>query len=109
MENISLNYYLIISAILFSLGICSIVRRNNVFSMLIGIELILNASILNFMAFWRFNPIFDTLSDKIAGPLIGIFIMIIATCELVASLAILVKVFSQYKTIRTDFLDTMRK
>ncbi len=108
MATIPLSYYLIISGILFSLGIFSIISRNNVFSILIGVELILNATILNFMAFWRFNPVFNTITDKVAGPLIGIFIMIVATCELAVSLAILIKVFSKYKTVRTDFVDTMK-
>lgn len=108
MDVIPLNYYLYISGILASLGIFSIISRNNVFSILIGIELILNSAIINFMAFWRFNPSFETHIDNVSGPMVGIIIMVVATCELAVSLAILIATYKKYNSIRTDFIDKMK-
>ena len=106
---IPLNYYLFVSGILATIGIFSIISKNNAFSILIGVELILNSAIINFMAFWRFNPSFETNLDKVSGPLVGIFIMIVATCELAVSLAILIKAYKHYRSVRTDFIDEMKK
>ena len=106
---IPLNYYLFVSGILATIGIFSIISKNNAFSILIGVELILNSAIINFMAFWRFNPSFETNLDKVSGPLVGIFIMIVATCELAVSLAILIKAHKNYRSVRTDFIDEMKK
>lgn len=109
MNTIPLSYYLIISGILTALGIFSMISRNNAFSILIGVELILNATILNFMAFWRFNPSFETALDKVSGPFTGIIIMVVATCELAVSLAILIGAYKKYKSVRTDFISDMKR
>ena len=108
MNTIPLDYYLYVSAILMSLGIFSIISRNNAFSIIIGVELILNSAIINFMTFWRFNPSFETDIDKVSGPLVGAFIMIVATCELAVTLAILIKTYKKYHSIRTDFTSEMK-
>ncbi|MGI6681281.1 MAG: NADH-quinone oxidoreductase subunit NuoK [Bdellovibrionota bacterium] len=108
MNVIPLSYYLYLSGVLASLGIFSIISRNNVFSILIGVELILNSAIINFMAFWRFNPSFETTVDKVSGPLIGIIIMVVATCELAVSLSILISAYKKYNSVRTDFTNEMR-
>lgn len=106
--HVPLNYYLILSATLFSIGMFSIISKNNVFSMIIGIELILNSAILNFLAFWRFNPLYETQNDMVSGMLIGIFIMVLATCELAVILSILLNVYSKTNTTRPDFVDKMK-
>ncbi len=94
-----LEHYLLVAGILFTLGIVSCITRSNAIGILIGIELILNSAILNFVAFWHFLPQGGDASP--AGPLSAIFIVVIATCELVVALAVLLSVNSKFATIET--------
>ncbi len=52
----SLSSYLLLSALLFSIGLAGALMRRNAILVLIGIELMLNAANLNFIAFWRYGP-----------------------------------------------------
>ena len=64
---------LIVAAILFCLGLVSVAARRNAIGILIGIELIINAAILNFVAFWRFSGAPTTGGNAYDGPIFGIF------------------------------------
>ena len=72
----SLSTYLIISALLFSLGLLGILQRRNLIGMLISVELLLNAANLNFMAFNRFLA-----PDPVVGQVITLFVMGLAAAE----------------------------
>ena len=97
-----LNHFLIVSALLFSLGIMAVLSKRNVIMVLMGVELILNSANLNLIAFSRFT----TLS--LEGQMIGLFVIILAAAEAAVALAIVLNVYSRFKTINLDTISTMK-
>lgn len=106
---IGLTSYLLISAVLFSLGITACLYRRNAIGILIGIELLLNAAILNFMAFSRFVGI-STIEGQqdISGLLFGVFIIVLAACEAAIALAVLLNMYFNFSTIGVDRLNQLK-
>ncbi|NQV16540.1 NADH-quinone oxidoreductase subunit NuoK, partial [bacterium] len=78
-----LNSYLILSAILFCLGLYTVVTRRNAVAILMGVELILNAANINFVAFSKF------ITHNLDGHLISMFIIMLAAAEAAVALAII--------------------
>ena len=74
---IPLYYYLILSAMLFCIGLAGALTRRNAILVLVGIELMLNAANLNFIAFWRYNPDPEALT----GIMFVIFSIAVAAAE----------------------------
>ena len=103
----TLQHYLVISAILFSLGIFAVLTRRNAISILMGIELILNSCNLNFVAFSRFvQPVVPT--DNIDGQIIAIFGIVLAAAEAAVFLAIILAIYREFGSIRPDEVDTLK-
>jgi NADH:ubiquinone oxidoreductase subunit K len=100
----ALYYYLILSAVLFSVGLAGALTRRNAILVLIGIELMLNAANLNFIAFWRYGP--DP--DAITGLMVVIFSIAIAAAEAAVGLAMVIAVYRHYKTVNLDKLDSLK-
>jgi len=99
---ISLSYYLILSAILFGLGLAGIViNRKNVITLLMCIELLLLSANTNFIAFSHY------LHD-IAGQVFVFFILTVAAAEAAIGLAILVVLFRTRSTLEIDQLDMLK-
>ncbi len=106
-QPVGLVWYLTAAAVLFALGLTACMARRNAIGILIGLELILNAAILNFMAFWRFGqPV--TNDTSMAGPMMGIFIIILAACEAAVALAILLNLYFNFGSIEVDKANRMR-
>lgn len=105
---VGLTPYLFVAAVLFALGVAAVVARRNAIGILIGIELILNAAILNFMAFWRFGGMVAEGSGAMAGPIVGIFTIILAACEAAVALAILLSLYFNFGTIEVDSIRQMK-
>ncbi|MDR2337432.1 MAG: NADH-quinone oxidoreductase subunit NuoK [Deltaproteobacteria bacterium] len=101
-----LEHYLFISGILFTLGLINCLLRNNAVGILIGIELILNSAILNFMAFWHFLPQGSDASPS--GPLAAIFIIVLVACESAVALAMLLNLNFKSGTIEVDRANKMK-
>ena len=74
---IGLEHFAILSALLFCLGLAGALMRRHVIIVLIGIEIMLNAANLNFIAFWRYGPNPEALS----GPLFALFAIAVAAAE----------------------------
>jgi NADH-quinone oxidoreductase subunit K len=104
-----LQTYLIVAALLFVFGLTACVARRNAIGILIGIELILNAAILNFMAFWRFSGSPVQGEGAFAGPLFGIFIIILAACEAAVALAVLLSLYFNFGTVEVDSIRGMKR
>lgn len=103
----TLQHYLVISAILFSLGIFAVLTRRNAISILMGIELILNSCNLNFVAFSRFvQPVVPT--GNIDGQIIAIFGIVLAAAEAAVFLAIILAIYREFGSIRPDEVDTLK-
>jgi NADH-quinone oxidoreductase subunit K len=100
----SLDAYLILSGILFSIGTFGFLARRNAISMLMSIELMLNAVNLAIVAFGSFNP-----SLREQGSIIALIVMAVAAAEATVGLAIVVAIFRNRRTPLVDEYDTMRQ
>ncbi len=98
----ALTHFLIVSAILFSLGLMAVISKRNIIMVLMGVELILNSANINFVAFSRFTEL------SLDGQMIGMFIIIIAAAEAAVALAIVLNVFNRFNTINLDDLNTLK-
>ena len=99
-----LAHYLIVSAALFSIGLAGALIRRNAILVLIGIELMLNAANLNFIAFWRYgkNP------QALAGMMFVIFSIAVAAAEAAVGLGILIAFFRNKETVNVDEVDLLK-
>ncbi len=93
----SLNTYLVLGAMLFALGIFGMIQRQTFIGMLISAELILSGASVNFMAFNRF-----TSPDQTTGQVFTLFIMAIAAAEAAIVLSIIISVYRNFKSIKTE-------
>ena len=90
----SLNSYLVISSILFSLGIYGVITRKNAIAILMGIELILNSANINFIAFNRFGGL-----GSLDGHVFAIFVIVLAAAEAAVALAIVINLFKNIGSV----------
>ncbi|MFH1277146.1 MAG: NADH-quinone oxidoreductase subunit NuoK [Candidatus Eisenbacteria bacterium] len=102
-----LESYLLISSILAALGVITIATRRNAVAILMGIELLLNAAALNFVAFGRFvkSAAGASLLD---GQVFAIFIIVLAAAEAVIILAVIIAIYRQVESIDADRLRQLR-
>ena len=99
-----LQGYLFVAALLFAIGFAGAVTRRNAIVVLIGIELMLNAANLNFIAFWRFGP----NPEALAGIVFVLFSIAVAAAEAAVGLALIIAIYRHYKTANVDQIDSMR-
>src|SRR5437588_3878811 len=97
----TLQYFLIVSSTLFSVGLLAVLSRRHAIFILIGIELMLAAANLNFVAFWRFSP----EPQAPTGVMVAIFAIAIAAAEAAVGLALVIVVYRHYRTTNVDRLD----
>lgn len=90
---IALSDYLLLSAALFCIGLYIVVAKRNAIQILIGIELMLNAAILNLVAFGKYDRINN------GGQVFALFAIVLAAAVTAVALAIILNVYRQYKTI----------
>lgn len=98
----ALSVYLLCAAFLFCLGVFIVITRRNAIMALLGIELIMNAANLNFVAFAQLYP------DRYQGQMTALFVIVLAASEVAVALAIVLNVYKQYKTVNMDEIDTMK-
>jgi NADH-quinone oxidoreductase subunit K len=99
-----LHHYLLLSALLFAVGLAGVVVRRQAINVLIGIELMLNAANLNLIAFWRFGPDPSALT----GVLFVLFTIAVAAAEAAVGLALIIAVYRHYRTTHLERLDTLQ-
>ena len=99
---VSLSSYLLISAVLFFAGLAIMLVRKNIIAILLGIELILNASALNFVAYTKF------VTHNLDGHIFPLFIIIVAAAEAAVGLAIVIRFFQMKETIHIDEVTQLR-
>lgn len=98
-----LEAYVGVSAALFALGVVCIVSRRNVIYVLMGIEMILNAANINFVAFNRFG------AGGLDGQMMAVFVIILAAAEAAVALAIVLNVFYLFNSIKPSEADFLRE
>jgi NADH:ubiquinone oxidoreductase subunit K len=96
--------YLLLSALLFAIGLAGALTRRNAIIVLIGIELMLNAANLNFIAFWHYGPNPQVLT----GAIFVLFSIAVAAAEAAVGLALIISVYRLRKTIQVDQIDSMK-
>jgi NADH:ubiquinone oxidoreductase subunit K len=92
-----LQHYLLVGALTFAIGIVVILVRRSAIAILMGLELLLNSVVLNFVAFSRLSP-----PGRIDGQVFGVFIIVIAAAEAALALAITLNIFSNLNTVEVD-------
>ncbi len=99
---IGLNHYLVVAAVLFSLGLFAVITRRNAVAVLMGVELILNSANINFVAFSRF------VAGGLTGQMFAIFVIILAAAEAAVALAIVIALYRIRRGINVDEARTLR-
>jgi NADH-quinone oxidoreductase subunit K len=98
---ITLQHYLVLSAILFSLGIIGVMFRRNLIVILMSLELMLNAVNLTFIAFARYL-------DSVEGQIFVLFVMVVAAAEVAVGLAVAVAIFRESGSIDVNNVNLMK-
>jgi NADH-quinone oxidoreductase subunit K len=99
---VGLNHFLVVSTLLFSMGIYAIVTRKNAILVLMGVELILNSANINFIAFTRFG------NFGLQGHLIALFVIVLAAAEAAIALAIVLNIYKTLSTVNIDEVDSLK-
>jgi NADH-quinone oxidoreductase subunit K len=95
--------YLIVSALLFALGTFAVLTRRNAVAVLMGVELMLNAANLNFVAFWRY------LAPASMEPQVFVIIgATVAAAEAAVGLAVILNIYRRFNTIEVGDIDRMK-
>ena len=97
----TLNHYLVLSAILFSLGMAGVLLRRNLIVLLMSVELMLNAVNISFVAFSKYT-------GKIDGQVMVFFVMTIAAAEAAVGLALAVSIFKRFKEVNIRFFEHLK-
>ena len=95
---------LTVSAALFCIGLLAALSRRHAIFILIGIELMLAAANLNFVAFWRFGP----QPQPPTGVMVAIFAIAVAAAEAAVGLALVIAVYRHYRTTNVDELNQLK-
>jgi len=100
---ISIYWYLLVAAALFSIGFYGAMARGNAIAILMGIELMLNAVNLNLVAFWRYVK-----PDNPAGQIFAVFVLTVAAAEAAVGLAIVIAIYRTRDTVNVEDLDLLK-
>jgi NADH-quinone oxidoreductase subunit K len=96
--------YLLVAALLFSIGLAGALTRRNAILVLIGIELMLNAANLNLIAFWRYGP----HPERLTGMIFAIFSIAVAAAEAAVGLGLVIQIHRHAKTTDLDAMNRMK-
>jgi len=99
---IGLNGFLIVSAIVFVLGLYCVLTRRNAIGILMGVELILNSANINYLAFARYG------GGSYDGQIFALFVIMLAAAEAVIGLAIVLGIYQTFHTIDVEATETLR-
>lgn len=102
-QAVSLEFVLIVAAALFCIGLFGALARRNLISMLMGIELMLNAVNINLVAFWRYLE-----PSYVTGQIFVLFIIAVAAAEAAVGLAMVIAVYRSRTTLQADEVDSLK-
>ena len=101
MMHVGLEHYLIVSTLLFCLGVLGVILRRNLLVMYMGLELMLNAANLALVAFSRFN-------NNLNGQIMVFFIITVAAAEVAVGLALIVALYRKRQSAHVEDLTSMK-
>ncbi len=100
---IPLSWYLTLAAGLFCIGVYGVLARKNAISILMGIELMVNAAIVNLVAFWRYrNP------DNISGQVFAIVVFAVAAALASVGLALIISIYRRRSTVVAEDINLLK-
>jgi NADH-quinone oxidoreductase subunit K len=102
-DGLTLDHFVILAGILFALGLFTVITRRNAIGILMGIELVLNAANLNYVAFARYGP------GGYDGQIFAIFVIMLAAAEAAIGLAIVLGIYQSFETIDVEATDRLRR
>ena len=100
---IGLTHFLVVSTALFALGIYGVVTRKNAVLVLMGLELILNAANINFVAFSRYG------NFGLQGQAMALFVIILAAAEAAIALAIVLNIYKTFHHVNVDEIEDLKE
>jgi len=95
--------FLVLSTFLFVCGAVCLATKRNAIGILMGVELILNAANVNFVAYARFNPVF-----RLEGEVFALMVVVLAAAEAAIALAIILNFYNNHATVDVDKADEMK-
>ena len=99
---LTLTHFLVLSLIVFGLGLYCVLARRNAIGILMGVELILNSANINYLAFSYYG------GGHYDGQIFAIFVIMLAAAEAVIGLAIVLAIYQNFKTIDVEAVETLR-
>lgn len=100
---VGLNHFLLLGALLFVCGAVCMATKRNAIGILMGVELVLNAATINFVAFARYNPIF-----QVEGQIFALFVIVLAAAEAAIALAIVLNFYNNHLTVDVDTAEELK-
>lgn len=101
MTPVGLPHFLILSAALFCFGLLAVITKKNAVTVLMGVELIINAANINFIAFSRY------VDNDLDGQMFGVFVIISAAAGAAVALAIVLNIYQRMKSVNLDEADSL--
>jgi len=99
---VGLSHYLVLSALLFSLGVVCMATKRNAIGILIGVELVLNSANVNLIAFSKFQ------TGLVDGQVFAVFVILLAAAEAALAIAIFMNFYNNLQTVDVDRGDMLR-
>jgi len=103
LPNVQLAHFLIVSAILFALGLYGMITRRNAIMVLMGLELVLNAANVNLIAFSHYGGL------NLDGQVAAVFVIILAAAEAAVALAIVLNIYHRFQTVNVDEVSSLKE
>src|SRR5436305_12098293 len=102
-DSIGLNHFLILGALLFVCGVVCMATKRNAIGVLMGVELVLNGTNVNFVAFARYNSTFN-----VEGQIFALFTIVLAAAEAAVALAIVLNFYNNHMTVDVDTAEELK-
>jgi NADH-quinone oxidoreductase subunit K len=100
---IPLSYFLVFAAALFCIGLYGVLARKNAVAILMGVELMLNAVLINVLAFWRYRT-----PESVDGQAFAVMVFAVAAAEVAIGLALFISIYRRRNTIAADEIDLLK-
>jgi NADH:ubiquinone oxidoreductase subunit K len=108
LQQLGLQHFLALSAILFAVGLFGVISRRNSIAILLGVELMLNAANINLVAFQRYLAPPAGLNLVLDGQIFALIVITLAACEAAVGLAIILNVYRVLKTTTADEVSLLK-
>jgi len=100
---LQLEHYLIVAALLFAIGAYGALARRNAVAVLMGVELMLNAANINFVAFWRYLE-----PARLEGQVFVLIVITVAAAEAAVGLALVLNIYRTFGTVEVDRVNNLK-